>query len=36
MPKAVSMMASTVIGFFRPPDGPRRFTGVLVSLLSCR
>jgi hypothetical protein len=28
--------ASTVIGFFRPPDGPRRVAGVVVSLLSCR
>src|ERR1700733_11264062 len=29
MPNAVSMMASTVMGFLRPADGPRR--GALVS-----
>jgi NADPH:quinone reductase-like Zn-dependent oxidoreductase len=31
MPNAVPMMASTVIGFLVPPDGPRRAAGALAS-----
>src|SRR6202020_1595933 len=37
MPNAVLMIASTVIGFLRPPDGPRRVAGVLEPVPSwCR
>jgi hypothetical protein len=35
MPNAVLMMASTVIGFLLPPDGPRRVAGVLAPVPGC-